>query len=157
MCLPTRMAVTSWHTDKSFRIFLKSNRKQIVFTIFRLIWNQTDVRSVPNQSENGKYNLISVWFNKIWKIFPCVCTGSGYAPWGASTRGAQPAVHQKHTFSESIVENLCVPTLCLAATKLRKSCRFDHALQNVVLVNDKQTLPPQKWTIFFPIFFQFLV
>ena len=30
-----------------------------------LIWNQTDVRLVPNQSENGKYNLISVWFNKI--------------------------------------------------------------------------------------------
>ena len=30
------------------------------FSILRLIWNQTDVRLVPNQSENGKYNLISV-------------------------------------------------------------------------------------------------
>ena len=28
--------------------------------------------AVPNQSENGKYNLISVWFNKIPKIFLCV-------------------------------------------------------------------------------------
>ena len=40
---------------------VKSNRNQIVFTIFRLIWNQTDsVRLVPNKSENSKYNLISV-------------------------------------------------------------------------------------------------
>ena len=30
---------------------------------------QTDVRLVPNQSEIGNYNLISVWFNKISKIF----------------------------------------------------------------------------------------
>ena len=28
---------------------------------------QTDVRLVSTQSENGKYNAISVWFNKIWK------------------------------------------------------------------------------------------
>ena len=27
--------------------------------------------TVPNQSENGKYNLISVWPNKISKIFLC--------------------------------------------------------------------------------------
>ena len=40
------------HTEKSFRILIISNRNQIVFTIFRLFWNQTDVR----------YNLISVWF-----------------------------------------------------------------------------------------------
>ena len=35
--------------------------------------NQTDVRLAPNQSENGKYNLISVLFTKIWKRFLCVC------------------------------------------------------------------------------------
>ena len=28
--------------------------------------------AVPNESENGIYNLISVWFNKIPKSFPCV-------------------------------------------------------------------------------------
>ena len=34
---------------------------------------QTDtVRFVSNQSENGKYNLISGWFNKISKRFLCV-------------------------------------------------------------------------------------
>ena len=42
---------------------------QIVFTTFWLIWNWTDVRLVPNQSKNGKYNLISGWFNKISKRF----------------------------------------------------------------------------------------
>ena len=49
------------HTEKSFRNLIKSNQIQIVFTIVRLIWrNQTDVRLVPqNQSEDGKYNLIS--------------------------------------------------------------------------------------------------
>ena len=48
------------HTEKYFRNLIKSIRNQIVFTIFRLIWHQTDVCLVPNQSENGEYNLISV-------------------------------------------------------------------------------------------------
>ena len=47
------------HAGESFPNLVKSNRNRIVFTIFRLIWNQTDVRLFPNQSENGKYNLIS--------------------------------------------------------------------------------------------------
>ena len=35
---------------------------------------QTDVSvRVPNQSENGEYNLNSIWFNKISKRFLCVC------------------------------------------------------------------------------------
>ena len=53
------------HTEKSFRNLITSIRNQIVFSISRLIWNQPDVRLVPNQSENGKYNLISGWFKKI--------------------------------------------------------------------------------------------
>ena len=36
-----------------------SRHHGIVFTIFRLIWNQTDVRLDLNQPENVKYNLIS--------------------------------------------------------------------------------------------------
>ena len=58
--------------------------------IFQISLNQTEIRfylpffdlfgttnrqrpfAVPNQSENGKYNLISVWFNKISKRFFCV-------------------------------------------------------------------------------------
>ena len=43
-CVPFRFL----HTEKSFRNLIKSTRNQIVFTIFRLIWNQTDVRLVPN-------------------------------------------------------------------------------------------------------------
>ena len=42
------------------------------FPIFRLILNQMDVRLVTNQPKNGKYNLISVRFNKISKRFLCV-------------------------------------------------------------------------------------
>ena len=60
------------HTENFFRNLIKSTWNQIVFTIFRLIRNQTEVRLVPNQSENGKYNLISGWFNKISKKFLCV-------------------------------------------------------------------------------------
>ena len=37
-----------------------------------MIWIQTDFRFDSNQSENGKSNLISGWFNKIQKIFLCV-------------------------------------------------------------------------------------
>ena len=43
---------------ESFSDSCQINRNQNVFTIFRLIWNQTDVRLVPNQSEYGEYNLI---------------------------------------------------------------------------------------------------
>ena len=47
--------------EKSFRSLIKSDRYQIVLTIFRLFWNQNDVRfGQSNQSENGQYNLISV-------------------------------------------------------------------------------------------------
>ena len=62
------------HTEKSFRNLIKSTGNQIVFTVFRLTWIQTDVRLVLNQPKNGKYNLISGWFNKIPKKFLCVCT-----------------------------------------------------------------------------------
>ena len=48
------------NTEKSFRNLIKSTRIQIVFTIFLLIWNTNGrVRLVPNQTENGKYNLNS--------------------------------------------------------------------------------------------------
>ena len=55
-----KIAFIPLHTEKSFRNLIKSNRNQIVLSSFRLILSQTDVRLVPNQSENGKYNLISV-------------------------------------------------------------------------------------------------
>ena len=48
------------HTEKSFRNLNKLNLSPIVFNIFQLIQNQTDVRLVPNQLENDKYNLIPV-------------------------------------------------------------------------------------------------
>ena len=35
------------------------------------------IRLLPNQSEIGKYNVISVWFNKILKTFICVKGISG--------------------------------------------------------------------------------
>ena len=42
------------------RNLIESTRNQVVFTIFRLIWNQKDVCLVPNPSVHGKYNMISV-------------------------------------------------------------------------------------------------
>ena len=68
-------------TDKCFLNFAKSTRNQIVFSIFRLISIQTDsIRLDPNQSENGKYNLISGWFSNIQTIFICVYyVGTGVA------------------------------------------------------------------------------
>ena len=67
--VPIYSGTVTIHTEKSFRNLIKSNRNQILFTIFQLSWNQKKVRLVPNQSENGKYNLILVWFNKISKRF----------------------------------------------------------------------------------------
>ena len=54
---------------KYFWNFFKSTQIYIIFILFRLIWIQMKVYLDPNQSENGKYNLISIWFNAIWKRF----------------------------------------------------------------------------------------
>ena len=59
-------------SGKSTRDSCRIIRNPIVFTIFWLIWNQIIFHLVPNQSENGKYNRVFVWFNKIWKRFLCV-------------------------------------------------------------------------------------
>ena len=55
-------------------LIIKLNRNQIEFTMHRLIWNSKRMRSfaVPNQSVHVIHNLISVWYNKIWKRFLCV-------------------------------------------------------------------------------------
>ena len=68
--------ITLWHSQKTFWNLIISNRNHIVFTLFRLIWIQTDVCLVPNQTENIKYNLFSGWFDKISKRFLCVNTCS---------------------------------------------------------------------------------
>ena len=46
------------HAEKSTSYSGYINRNPIVLTIFRLIWNQTEILLVQYQSENGKYNLI---------------------------------------------------------------------------------------------------
>ena len=43
-------------TDKSFLSFVKSNRIQIVTTIFQLIWYQTEFRWVLNRLEKCNYS-----------------------------------------------------------------------------------------------------
>ena len=48
------------------------NQNKIVYTIFRLIWNQMILCLVPNQSENGKYNLIWIEVTRMNGRF-CVC------------------------------------------------------------------------------------
>ena len=48
------------HAGKSFWKRVNSKRNQILFTIFQLIYIQTDDRLDPYQSGNDKYNLISV-------------------------------------------------------------------------------------------------
>ena len=45
---------------------------RLYFVLYQIVLNQMDVRLDPIQSENGKCNLISGWFNKISKIFLCV-------------------------------------------------------------------------------------
>ena len=82
----------SRHMEEYFRNLIVWNRNHIVFNIFRLILKHTDVRLVTYQSKNGKYNLISVWFNKISRRFPWVYQcfpwsthPSFESPWNPST------------------------------------------------------------------------
>ena len=57
LTMPRAVETTHRHF---FRNLIKSNQNQILLAIFRLSWNQTDVRLVPNQSVHGKKNRISV-------------------------------------------------------------------------------------------------
>ena len=75
-CVCGMIKLNRLHREKYFWNPIKSNWNQIVFNIFQLSWNQTDIRLVPNQSKNNKCNLISVWFKRISKRFICV-----YACW----------------------------------------------------------------------------
>ena len=61
-----------FHIQNFFLNLVRWTRNEIVFTIFQLIWIQTEICLNPNHSGNGKYNLISGWFNKIQKRFLCV-------------------------------------------------------------------------------------
>ena len=67
------------HTEKYFWNIIKSNRIRLYLPFSN--WFETANGqcpfAVPNQSVHGKYNLISVWFNKIWKRFLCVYTDIG--------------------------------------------------------------------------------
>ena len=55
----TRVTPLCTFTQKKyFRNLIKSTQNQIVFTLFRLIWNQTDVATVWIQIKSN--NLISV-------------------------------------------------------------------------------------------------
>ena len=69
-----RVAQAVMHTQRNiFDILLNQPKIRLyLLTIFRLICILTNVRLIPNQSENGKYNLISGWFNKTSKRFRCV-------------------------------------------------------------------------------------
>ena len=60
----------SLRTEKYFRNLIESNSNQIDSDWFGTA-NAHCPFVVPNQSENGQYNLILVWFNEISKRFLC--------------------------------------------------------------------------------------
>ena len=85
------------HTQNSFRNLIKTNQNQIVFTIFPVWFGTANGQcpfAVPNPSEKGKYNRISVWLNKISnKKSVCTYTRCKFI----STNGRRINVKQIHT------------------------------------------------------------
>ena len=61
-----KLQTKSYYVETEKSAFASSyiNRNHIVFSIFRLILNQTEFRLVANQSKNGKINLISVYLTE---------------------------------------------------------------------------------------------
>ena len=59
------------HIEKNnSECLVQSNQNRIVFTIFRLICNQTEFNLVLNHSENGKYNPILFRFPEMLNSIP---------------------------------------------------------------------------------------
>ena len=83
-------SITTWDWHIHRKIFSKyywiKPKSDCIYHLPIDLEHQTDsVRLVPNQSENGTYNLISVWFNNISVSFPCAppenpSTGHHLAP-----------------------------------------------------------------------------
>ena len=67
-CLQSWLNISSGHAVKIDTNYnMLPTRNQILFTSFRLIFNQTKSSLVPNQSENGKYNLILVVSTRMYR------------------------------------------------------------------------------------------
>ena len=60
------MGDTNLYTQRNLN---KSNRNQIIFTIFRMILSRTEFHLVPHQSENSEYNQISPDSARIRSLF----------------------------------------------------------------------------------------
>ena len=71
-CISVRIMQGEMHTEKYFRNTIKSIRNQIVFTILRLIGNQTEFQFLLNLSENDNYDPDLVQNNAIPARFPRV-------------------------------------------------------------------------------------
>ena len=69
---PMQMPALQLCRQKYFRILIKSNRNQIVFTIFRLIWNSKRTRPFVFQINRNMVNTIGFLFDLI--RFLCVTT-----------------------------------------------------------------------------------
>ena len=117
------------HTHKYFPDLLKSNRNQVVFTIFRVIWNQTDRIRLLFQINPKMVNTILFRFDFIRfqkKFSVCgdfICLGvEKFKRW----------------------QNL----LHVFATSVKKTFRFYRAgLKNLLLVDNnkvKMTRTPEK-------------
>ena len=84
-CRETPFSRTTIHLICFYNIqrnFIKSNRGQIAFTIFRLIWNQTDV-SVWFQINRKMVNTIwfrfdLIRFGKDFSVWMCSCSNGAY-------------------------------------------------------------------------------
>ena len=90
--------------------------------MYRLIWNQTDVRLFQSQSVHGKYNLIWVWFNKISEIFLCVAPE--FCARTSVSRSFRPRFDCSHIFPIDLAPNgipFCYTSMrkCVVAIYIR--------------------------------------
>ena len=53
------------HMEYTFWSHFETDRDRIVFKFFQLVWNQTDVRLVPDRLEDDECNPVSVWLSWI--------------------------------------------------------------------------------------------
>ena len=95
-----------------FEILLNQTEIRLYLSCTDWFGTKRSVRLVPNKSMRGKYNIISVWFNKISKRFPCVCLTILRQ---VRMKGVPALVHRPNNFKQihnkmsiSIVLNICV-------------------------------------------------
>ena len=100
-CMRCIAPLFSPHTEKSFRNLIISNRNQSGFTIFRLIWNQTDTIRLL-------FWVYGKMINTIWFRFDLIRSRNDFSVCGPNTFGKTTTIRRTAVRVTGVSQQSCL-------------------------------------------------